>query len=31
MRAWGSGDGALTEEQIWHLVNFLRTFTPVDK
>jgi mono/diheme cytochrome c family protein len=31
MRAWGEGEGALTEEQIWHLVNFLRTLTPVDR
>lgn len=31
MRAWGEGDGALTEEQIWHLVNFLRTLSPVDR
>jgi len=31
MRAWGEGDGALTEEEIWHLVNFLRTLTPVDR
>jgi copper transport protein len=31
MRAWGEGDGALSEEQIWHIVNFLRTLTPVDR
>ena len=31
MRAWSKGDGSLTEEQIWHLVNFLRTFSPVDQ
>jgi mono/diheme cytochrome c family protein len=31
MRAWSEGDGALTEEQIWHIVNFLRTLTPVDR
>jgi copper transport protein len=31
MRAWASGDGKLSTEQIWHLVNFLRTLTPVDK
>ena len=31
MRAWGKGEGSLTEEQIWHLVNFLRTLTPVDR
>ena len=28
MRAWGEGDGALSEEQIWHLVNYLRTLRP---
>ena len=31
MRAWGQGDGSLSEEQIWHIVNFLRTLTPVDR
>ncbi|MEO8540836.1 MAG: copper resistance protein CopC [bacterium] len=31
MRAWGSGDGKLSEEQIWHLVNYLRTLTPVER
>ena len=31
MRAWGEGEGALTDEQIWHLVNFLRTLTPVER
>lgn len=31
MRAWDEGDGRLTEEQIWHLVNFLRTLTPVER
>ena len=31
MRAWAEGEGALTEEQIWHIVNFLRTLTPVDQ
>lgn len=31
MRPWGSGDGKLTDEQIWHLVNFLRTLTPVER
>jgi copper transport protein len=29
MAAWG--DGRLTTEQIWHLVNYLRTLTPVDR
>lgn len=31
MRAWAAGDGALTTDQIWHIVNFIRTLTPVDK
>ncbi len=31
MRAWGSGAGALSEQQIWHLVNFLRTLTSVER
>lgn len=31
MRAWASGEGKLSEEQIWHLVNFLRTLTPVER
>jgi mono/diheme cytochrome c family protein len=31
MRAWGEGDGALSDEQIWHLVNFLRTLGTVDQ
>ncbi len=31
MRAWGTGNGKLSEEQIWHLVNFLRTLTPVER
>jgi copper transport protein len=31
MRAWGEDEGSLTEEQIWHLVNFLRTLSPVDR
>ena len=31
MRAWSSGDGKLTDEQIWHLVNYLRTLTPVER
>ena len=29
MVAWK--DAGLTEEQIWHLVNYLRTFSPVDQ
>ncbi len=31
MRAWSTGEGKLSEEQIWHLVNFLRTLTPVER
>jgi len=31
MQAWSQGGGKLTDEQIWHLVNYLRTFTPVDR
>ncbi len=31
MRSWGKGDGALTEEEIWHLVNFLRTLRPAEE
>jgi copper transport protein len=31
MRAWGEGDDALTDEQIWHVVNFLRTLGTVDE
>ncbi|MBE0608838.1 MAG: cytochrome c, partial [Dehalococcoidia bacterium] len=29
MVAWKDSD--LTEEQLWHLVNYLRTFAPVDR
>lgn len=31
MPAWGKGENALTDEQIWHLVNFLRTLGAVDR
>lgn len=31
MRAWATGDGGLTTDQIWHIVNFIRTLTPADK
>ena len=31
MPAWSDADHKLTNDQIWHLVNFLRTFTPVDR
>ncbi|MCC6387054.1 MAG: copper resistance protein CopC [Dehalococcoidia bacterium] len=32
MRAWGKGAGKLSEEQMWHLVNFIRTtFRPPDR
>jgi hypothetical protein len=29
MKAWGEGEGALNETEIWHLVNFLRTLGAV--
>jgi mono/diheme cytochrome c family protein len=31
MRAWAQGAGKLSDEQIWHLVNFLRTLGAVDE
>ena len=31
MRAWGTGDGKLSDEKMWHLVNFLRTLTDQSK
>ncbi|MCL4230078.1 MAG: copper resistance protein CopC [Dehalococcoidia bacterium] len=32
MRAWSEGAPALSEDEIWHLVNYLRTaFTPADR
>jgi hypothetical protein len=31
MRAWGEGDAKLTSDQMWHLVNFLRTLGSVDQ
>ncbi len=31
MPAWGKQANPLTDEQIWHLVNFLRTLSPVDR
>ncbi len=31
MRAWSEGDGKLSTDQIWHVVNFLHTLTPVDR
>lgn len=31
MRAWRQGDGKLTDEQIWHLVNYLRTLGSVTR
>jgi|GEM_PF-1448826 len=31
MQSWSQGGGHLTDEQIWHLVNYLRTFTPADR
>jgi copper transport protein len=30
MRAWSQGDGKLSDEQIWHVVNYLHTLTPQD-
>ncbi|MEP7215173.1 MAG: CopD family protein [Anaerolineaceae bacterium] len=31
MRSWTTGDGKLTEEQVWHLVNYLRTLGTVSR
>lgn len=31
MRSWSSGRGGLTDEQIWHVVNYLRTLTASDR
>ena len=31
MRAWGSGKDRLSEEQIWHIVNYLRTLGAADE
>lgn len=31
MQAWGTGKGKLSEDQIWHLVNYLRTLGAVDR
>lgn len=31
MRAWGSGEDSLTDEEMWHIVNFLRTLSEVDQ
>lgn len=31
MAAWGKENPPLTDDQIWHLVNFLRTLSPVDR
>ncbi len=31
MRAWGDGPGALSDTEIWHLVNFLRTLRLVEQ
>ena len=34
MRAWGDGDGKLADDQVWHVVNYLRTrgtVAPVDR
>jgi putative copper export protein/mono/diheme cytochrome c family protein len=31
MRAWGSGEGSLEDDEIWHVVNFLRTLSEADE
>ncbi|MEP6872009.1 MAG: CopD family protein [Anaerolineaceae bacterium] len=31
MRSWTTGDGKLTAEQVWHLVNYLRTLRTVSR
>ena len=31
MRAWGEGEGSLSDEEMWHIVNFLRTLSEQDK
>ncbi|OAI41574.1 hypothetical protein AYO38_00645 [bacterium SCGC AG-212-C10] len=31
MRAWAEGDDKLSDEQIWHIVNYLRTFGSVSQ
>lgn len=31
MRSWSEGQGSLTDEQIWHVVNYLRTLGAVDR
>ena len=31
MRSWSSGAGSLSDEQIWHVVNYLRTLTASDR
>jgi mono/diheme cytochrome c family protein len=31
MRAWGKGDDSLSSEEIWHVVNYLRTLGPVSQ
>lgn len=31
MRAWGEGEGRLSDEEIWHIVNYLRTFSAADR
>ncbi len=31
MRSWTTGDGKLTDEQVWHLVNYLRTLGAVSQ
>ena len=31
MRAWGDGPGSLSEQDIWHVVNYLRTLGATDR
>lgn len=31
MRSWTTGDGKLTDDQVWHLVNYLRTLGTVSR
>ena len=31
MRAWGDGPGSLSDQDIWHVVNFLRTLGATDR
>jgi hypothetical protein len=31
MRAWGEGEDSLSEEEIWHVVNYLRTLSQAER